>query len=179
MNSRGFSLIEMLVVIAVLGFTMVALLTAIQPMEQIRKARDAARLKEMRDLLGGYARYFGSFKCYPWDPGAPNCTGESNSRLFTATVPDFSDSGVDYDLIRQGKLKDSFAGKRSIKLGEFLVSNDSERRVTVCYEPEAKRSRNGSFIGLMDNIGENADPDNSCDDVGGYPDGSCFICFGF
>lgn len=179
MHKNGFSLIELLVVIAILSITIVAVLTAIDPLEQIRKARDAAKVKEAADLLKGYGRYFATYKCYPWDTGAPDCTGVDNSRLLTATIPDFSVSGADYELVRRGQLKESFIGKRSIENGEFLVSVDDERRASVCYEPESKRSRGGSFIPLMDNINKTPDVDNKCDDLSGYPDGSCFICFGF
>ncbi len=179
MSKRGFSLIELLVVIAIIAIAAVALLTAIQPLEQIRKARDAARLKEAGDLLRGYGRYFGSFKCLPWDPGAPNCTGEDNSRLLTAVEADFSVTGVDYDLINQNILKESFAKKRSIERGEMLVSNDDQRRVAVCYEPESKKSRNGGFIPLTDNLGKTPVPGRVCADPDGYPDDSCFICVSF
>jgi prepilin-type N-terminal cleavage/methylation domain-containing protein len=179
MREEGFSLIEMLVVIAIIAIAMVATLTAIDPLEQIRKARDAARIKEAGDLLKGYAKYFAAYKCYPWDTGAPTCTGVDNSRLLTATVPDFSVTGVDYDLITQGQLKESFANKRSIQRNEFLVSVNDERRVAVCYEPESRKSRGGNFLGLMDNINQTPDADRSCDDIRGYPDNSCFICVGF
>jgi prepilin-type N-terminal cleavage/methylation domain-containing protein len=176
---QGFTLIELLVVITIIAIAIVVLLSAINPMEQIGKARDAARLKDAADLLGAYGRYYGSFKCFPWDPGAPDCTGESDSRLLTATVTDFYETGVDYELITQGKLKKQFANKRSIERGELLVSHDNDRRVSVCFEPESKKGRTGSFIPLMDNINQIPVAGNQCADLDGYPDESCFICVSF
>jgi prepilin-type N-terminal cleavage/methylation domain-containing protein len=176
---KGFTLIELLVVITIIAIAIVGVLSAIDPIEQIGKARDAARLKDSADLLGAYGKYYGSFKCFPWDPGAPDCTGESDSRLLTAAVPDFSETGVDYDLIAQGKLKKQFANKRSIERGELLVSHDSDRRVSVCFEPESQKGRTGSFIPLMDDINKTPVVGNQCADLDRYPDGSCFICVSF
>lgn len=177
-KSNGFSLIELLVVMVILAVVSVALISAINPLEQIRKAKDARRLKDSGDLLHGYARYFGANRCHPWDPDAPNCSGVSTSRLNNPVVPDFSVTGVDYDLIRQSTVKEAFVKRDSIEEGEMLVSNDDERRVAVCFEPESKKSRNGGFIPLTDNLGKTPVPGRVCADPDGYPDGSCFICVG-
>lgn len=176
---RGFSLIELLVVIAIIAIVTVAVLAAINPMEQIRKARDAAKLKDAAELVRGYGSYYAGFKCYPWYPDAPDCSEVDDSRLFVATVPDFSQTGVDYELITQGKLKEQFVNRRSIQGGEMLVSHNDQRVVSVCYEPESKNGRSGAFVPLMDNINQTPDADKRCDDLEGYPDNSCFICFSF
>lgn len=178
MKENGFSLIEVLIVIIILSVVVVIMLSALDPMEQIAKARDVARLREGGDLLKAYGRYAQSFKCLPWDPGAPDCTGVDNSRLDNAVFPDFSETGVDYDLIRQNILKESFANKRSIKNNEFLVSVNDERRVAVCYEPESKKNRQGTFLPLMDRLNATPIPGNKCLSIEGYPDDSCFICLG-
>ncbi len=175
-KTKGFSLIELLVVMVILAVVIVALISAINPLEQIRKAKDARRLKDAGDLLGGYARYFGTYRCHVWDPGAPDCTGESTSRLNNPVVADFSATGEDYELIRQNTLKEAFVERDSIENGEMLVSNDDERRVAVCFEPESKKSRNGAFIPLTDNLGKTPIPGKVCADPDGYPDASCYIC---
>jgi hypothetical protein len=61
----------------------------------------------------------------------------------------------------------------------MLVSNDDERRIAVCYEPESKNGRSGLLIGLMDNINQTPVAGNQCVDLEGYPDGSCFVCVSF
>ena len=175
-KTKGFSLIELLVVMVILAIVSVALLSAINPLEQIRKAKDARRLKDAGDLLGGYARYFGTYRCHVWYPDAPDCTGESTSRLNNPVVADFSPTGVDYGLITQNTLKEAFVERDSIENGEMLVSNDDERRVAVCFEPESKKSRNGGFIPLTGNLGKVPVPGRKCSDPDGYPDDSCFIC---
>lgn len=124
----------------------------------------------------GYGRYFGAFKCHPWDPGAPDCSGEDNSRQYTATVPDFSESGIDYQLTEQGFLKPQFANRRSIRKGELLVSTNDERRVSVCFEPQSRKGRIASPLGLRDSTNQT---NQECADPDGYPDLSCYVCLGY
>ena len=50
MNKKGFTLVELLVVIAILGILMVAVVLAINPVEIMKKSRDATRLSDMDTL---------------------------------------------------------------------------------------------------------------------------------
>ncbi len=45
---RGFTLIEILIVVTIIGVLVVALLAALNPIEQIRKAADAKRINDLR-----------------------------------------------------------------------------------------------------------------------------------
>ncbi len=48
--SRGFTLIELLVVIAIIGVLASGVLVAINPLEQIKKARDAQRKQDLAQI---------------------------------------------------------------------------------------------------------------------------------
>lgn len=60
-KSGGFTLIELIIVIAVLGILAVAVLSAINPLEQIRKANDARRKSNAAELLNALERYTSSY----------------------------------------------------------------------------------------------------------------------
>lgn len=49
-KKRGFTLIELLIVIGILGILVVAVLLTLNPQEAQRKARDAARMKDLTQL---------------------------------------------------------------------------------------------------------------------------------
>lgn len=50
MNKKGFTLVELLVVVAILGILMVAVVLAINPVEIMKKGRDSTRLSDMDTL---------------------------------------------------------------------------------------------------------------------------------
>lgn len=59
-------MIELLVVIAVIGILAVALLSTLNPLEQIRKGRDTRTRTDLAQLLGGIERYNASIGYFPW-----------------------------------------------------------------------------------------------------------------
>ena len=63
----GFTLVELLVVLAIIGILAVALLATINPIEQINRARDTATKADAAQLLDAMDRFYASHQCYPWD----------------------------------------------------------------------------------------------------------------
>jgi len=62
----GFTMIELLIVIAVLGVLAVAVLSAINPIEQINRGRDTGSRSDAEQLLSAFDRFYTSQQIYPW-----------------------------------------------------------------------------------------------------------------
>lgn len=75
----GFTMIELLIVIAVLGILAVAVLAAINPIEQINRGRDTGSRSDAEQLISGIDRYYASKGYYPWVTGADS----TNTETFT------------------------------------------------------------------------------------------------
>lgn len=56
-SEAGFTLVELLIVIVIIGILAVAVLAAINPMEQFRRARDASMTSAAREISEGADRY--------------------------------------------------------------------------------------------------------------------------
>ncbi len=67
---KGFTMIELLIVIAVLGILAVAVLSAINPIEQINRSRDTGTRSDSEQLIGAVDRYYTVNGYYPWQTGA-------------------------------------------------------------------------------------------------------------
>jgi len=89
-SSKGFTLIELLIVIAILGVLAAGVLVAIDPVEQLNRARDASRKSSVSQLGRALQAYYtansayppvvgwntalttsGEIKVFPANPGAP------------------------------------------------------------------------------------------------------------
>ena len=63
---KGFTLVELLIVIALISILSVAVLATINPIEQSNKARDAKVQNDAAEVLNAYERYYTSTQHYPW-----------------------------------------------------------------------------------------------------------------
>ncbi len=70
----GFTMIELLIVITILGILAVAVLSAINPIEQINRGRDTGRQSDAEQLLSAIDRYNAFQGYFPWqiDANDPN-----------------------------------------------------------------------------------------------------------
>lgn len=71
---KGFTLVELLVVIALVGVMAVAVLSAINPLEQINKGADTGLRSDTEQLLSAVDRYYAVQTYYPWQSGSTDIT---------------------------------------------------------------------------------------------------------
>lgn len=92
----GFTMIELLVVISVIGVLAVAVLSSINPIEQINKGRDTRTRSDAAQLINAVDRFFAIQEYYPWNrdstggsfTGITNPTGDDYVAEFDSTVQD-------------------------------------------------------------------------------------------
>lgn len=68
--SSGFTMIELLVVIAIIGILAVAVLSTLNPIEQLNRGRDTRSRADASEMLAGSERYYTVNEIYPWNAGA-------------------------------------------------------------------------------------------------------------
>ncbi len=71
----GFTMIELLVVISVIGILAVAVLSSINPIEQINKGRDTRTRSDAAQLINAVDRYFSIHEEYPWNTATADWAG--------------------------------------------------------------------------------------------------------
>ena len=82
----GFTMIELLIVIAVLGILAVAVLAAINPIEQINRGRDTGSRSDAEQLLSAIDRFYASQGYYPWRVGSDDIEADGSSPLGDGSV---------------------------------------------------------------------------------------------
>lgn len=63
---KGFTLVELLIVIALIAILSVAVLATINPVEQSNKANDSTAQNDAAEILNAYERYYANKQSYPW-----------------------------------------------------------------------------------------------------------------
>ncbi len=84
----GFTMIELLIVIAVLGILAVAVLSAINPIEQINRGKDTGSRSDAEQALSSIDRFYATQGYYPWQTGASDNPHEALTWTAIGTVAD-------------------------------------------------------------------------------------------
>jgi prepilin-type N-terminal cleavage/methylation domain-containing protein len=110
---RGFTMVEMLVVIAVIGLLAVVIIASLHPLEQLKKSRDARRYADAKQLYGAYQNYYSTYSEYPWDNSQVTDTTLPSSAV--AVNPEFELNTQDsYFLVDRGELKQVLYSKNPL-----------------------------------------------------------------
>ena len=87
-REKGFTLVELLIVIALIAILSVAVLATINPIEQSNKAKDSTVQNDAAEVMNSYERYYANAQAYPWMAygGTNKPTVESAMLLRSDTV---------------------------------------------------------------------------------------------
>lgn len=152
-KNRGFTLVELLIVIALIAILSVAVLATINPIEQSNKARDAKFRNDSAEVLSAYERYYTSQTSYPWmDVATDPVESIDDTVVYASDSPYFgvvAEGGASTGgaLITSSELKSSFLGKESYasNLQEedrmYIYHNGSTNDNYVCFHPKAAANR--------------------------------------
>lgn len=193
LQSAGFTMIELLVVIAVIGVLAVAVLSSINPIEQINKGRDTRTRSDAAQLINAVDRYFAIQEYYPWNIAdasgnyTPAASLDVQGGGDYSVAFDFDPSGTigtytDWDwvnsLVDTEEVKDGFANRLKTYLTNFIVLKEDGSNETMysCFLPTSSAFKREA----ADNCSNGTTPDgltvDFCATVDGTVDDGNYIC---
>lgn len=186
-KQTGFTLMELLIVIGVLGILASGLLAAIDPFEQLKKARDANNRNASIELLGAFTRYYATHGEFPWNLETPiDCDGDGTAdkpkELATDSLEINEMPACITALESDGELKSDFV--KNVKAKVYVASDPSDKTdLHVCFAPEGKALRTDALTrwhvdaASPYNIVEDTDGGATAADCPNVDSSSCLQCF--
>lgn len=152
---KGFTLVELLIVIGLLGAIALIVISAINPIEQSNRARDTKHKADSGQLISAIDRYFVSHDKFPWqtiDPtnyDSPDDAVEfqnANTDIFGVCLTTAScgtagilvDEELKTEFINRAFLEAADTSLDDIQLGKAQGSSES---VYACFTPLSKSNR--------------------------------------
>jgi prepilin-type N-terminal cleavage/methylation domain-containing protein len=86
--ARGFTLVELLIVIALLGVIATIVIAAINPIEQANRAADSGKKADASQIVSAIQRYYASHNQFPWESAA--CTTNGGSQCLLTSEAEFA-----------------------------------------------------------------------------------------
>jgi prepilin-type N-terminal cleavage/methylation domain-containing protein len=164
----GFTMIELLVVIAVIGVLAVAVLSSINPIEQINKGRDTRTRSDAAQLINAVDRYYALQEKYPWNVTqgtytaadvSPNVEFVMGSVTGTGDTAEIGTTGTEWDwidlLVSTAEVKQGFTNRLKTD-DNILVFKPTGANATMyaCFLPTS----NGFKQEAMDNCADGTTP---------------------
>lgn len=138
-SAKGFTLVELLVVIGVLGIIAAGLLATIDPLEQFKKGADSNRKTAAIELNNALTRYFAARSVFPW-PATTGCVAPNATQVSLSTGPSAFGPCIDA-LQTDGELKSTFKSQYQL-ISSLYVTEKTDatlaKSVVVCFNPESK-----------------------------------------
>ena len=72
LSKKGFTLVELLLVMALIGVLASALIVLINPVAQFQRSRDSQRKNDLAQVQRALEQYYNDFNSYPASSGVPN-----------------------------------------------------------------------------------------------------------
>lgn len=142
-RQAGFTMIELLIVISILGILAVAVLSAINPIEQINRGRDTGSQSDAEQLIGAVERYYAYNGTYPWQgtaAGASLTDADIGWEVFNATTANDNAIIVVDELLDKEEVKDTFTDRLNNAQNPIYIFNtgvDGDATY-ICFNPQSR-----------------------------------------
>lgn len=193
---KGFTLVELLIVIGLLGAIALIVIAAINPIEQANRARDTRFKADGGQLISAIDRYFAARSEFPWvtEGGGVEYTNEDEFAFVGAGAQAVgicgADCTADGTLITVDELKPEFRNRDFIKKDSTGTddqklwigkSEGSTQSVYACFIPLAKSTRQKSCsdgtVYTISGATRTAVEESACSDTSAnWTNNSWYVC---
>lgn len=153
-DTGGFTLVELLIVIGLLGAIALIVISAINPIEQANRARDTKYKADAGQLISAIDRYFVTQDAFPWMTQTPGTYSSVDTAFPFTSAQDINiglcgaSCAIDGLLVQNNELKTEFRQRDFVKgtptlVNKIMVGKDtgSSTSTYACFVPLSKSIR--------------------------------------
>jgi len=193
-RSGGFTLVELLIVIGLLGAIALIVIAAINPIEQANRARDTRFKADSAQLISAIDRYFAARSEFPWVTLASLSLNNDDAFGFiTASAEGVGICGsactTTGALITSDELKTAFANRDFVQddgddnSQKILIGKEEGTSASIyaCFVPMSKATRQGSVADgnvytINNGTGVRTETTNCDADTANWVTLGCYVC---
>ncbi len=158
--SKGFSIIETIIVIAIFAILSVAVISILDPLEQINRGKDTSLIQTSETLTNAITRFSISQSRLPW-----------TNEIQAVTLNSPEGESIVTNIIVLGELKTSFPKSHNKNFQEiYLTAETNQSSVMLCFQPHSKAYKNHQHTSFFQDGSFNPECFNNRAD--------CYFCFG-
>lgn len=201
-SQLAFTMIELLIVIAILGILAVAVLAAINPVEQINRGRDTGSRSDAEQLLSAIDRFYAYKGYYPWTDNPNNDSALAWRGVAADTAITFAGGSIDawpddatptpcyvLDKIANGNTDGSCVGTNEVKRSFIdkitksdynhlyvYFSGDAGDSLYVCFKPQSGAMQEEAATRCTDTSGSGLPDDLQAAAASVCVEGEEYVC---
>ena len=200
-SQMAFTMIELLIVIAILGILAVAVLAAINTVEQINRGRDTGSRSDAEQLLSAIDRFYAYKGYYPWvtnpnnDSALPwrGVAGDATISFTGGTIEAWGDDASTpcyvLDKIANGNADESCVGTNEVKRSFIdkitktdynhlyvYFSGEAGDSLYVCFKPQSGAMQEEAATRCGDTSGSGLPEDFRAAAASVCADGEEYVC---
>jgi len=200
-SQMAFTMIELLIVIAILGILAVAVLAAINPVEQINRGRDTGSRSDAEQLLSAIDRFYAYKGYYPWTTNPNNdsalpwrgVAGDATISFTGGSIDAWGDDATTpcyvLDKIANGNADESCVGTNEVKRSFIdkitksdynhlyvYFSGDAGDSLYVCFKPQSGAMQEEATTRCVDTSGFGLPEDFRAAAASVCADGEEYVC---
>lgn len=200
-SQMAFTMIELLIVIAILGILAVAVLAAINPVEQINRGRDTGSRSDAEQLLSAIDRFYAYKGYYPWTTNPNNdsalgwrgVAGDTTISFTGGSIEPWGDDATTpcyvLDKIANGNADESCVGTNEVKRSFIdkitktdynhlyvYFSGEAGDSLYVCFKPQSGAMQEEAATRCGDTSGSGLPEDFRAAAASVCADGEEYVC---
>jgi prepilin-type N-terminal cleavage/methylation domain-containing protein len=149
-KNSGFTLIELIVVIGILTLILASLMTILNPVQQINKAKVAQKISDLEQMKTALDLYYDDNHCYPNNIPNVGSPWQVGGTVYMQKIPQSTDNSAPYIYETDGICPQWYSIFARVDVNTSKISNRCPLANNNCMPPDDSNNHICTYGGTVD-----------------------------